>query len=158
MLELPNHFSLTDMTLEHVEAVHEIFEECFTAERWSRKSIREELDNPLAVTLVVLHHRLVVAFLNGRHICQEGDINQIAVKKEYRRHGLASYLMKALFERAKKEQIAHYTLEVRSSNQQAIDFYHSLGFEQVGRRKDYYSKPKEDALLYRKIIQKGVDN
>ena len=87
----------------------------------------------------MLHHRLVVAFLNGRHICQEGDINQIAVKKEYRRHGLASYLMKALFERAKKEQIAHYTLEVRSSNQQAIDFYHSLGFEQVGRRKDYYS-------------------
>ncbi|MGI5958632.1 MAG: ribosomal protein S18-alanine N-acetyltransferase [Massiliimalia sp.] len=140
---------IKNMELEQVEGVHRIFEECFTMEKWSRSSIEYELTNPIAVTLVAMDGDQVAGFVNVHHIMGEGDLNDIAVSSAYRRQGVAASLMQQLFLLAKEKGISSYTLEVRASNHGAIAFYEKMGFVPVGERKNYYSKPVENALLYR---------
>lgn len=145
-----NRFQLLPMNEEHVEGVHAVFEECFSAEKWSIRSIREELTNQLARTFVMWDalEEKVVGFINVHHVLGEGDLNDIAVIQSCRRKGLAARLMKAALKLAQEEGISRYTLEVRESNQGAIRFYESFGFQKVGMRKNYYTKPTENALLY----------
>ena len=145
-----NRFQLLPMNEEHVEGVHAVFEECFSAEKWSVRSIREELTNQLARTFVMWDalEEKVVGFINVHHVLGEGDLNDIAVTQSCRRKGLAAQLMKAALKLAQEEGISRYTLEVRESNQGAIRFYESFGFQKVGMRKNYYTKPTENALLY----------
>lgn len=137
------------MTDADAERVYEIFNECFTAEKWSLKSIREELQNPIAVTLVAADGNDVVGFINVHHILGEGDLNDIAVTAEYRRQNVGGLLLDAIRNCARNEGISCYTLEVRCSNTGAVAFYEKHGFYPVGRRKNYYTKPTEDGLLYR---------
>jgi ribosomal-protein-alanine N-acetyltransferase len=56
-------------------------------------------------------------------------------------------MLKALIEKGLARGITSFTLEVRSSNEPAIRLYESLGFERAGIRKDFYTKPKEDAVI-----------
>jgi len=71
----------------------------------------------------------------------------IAVADSHRRRGIARLLVQELIARLDATML---TLEVRASNAPAIALYESLGFTQVGLRKNYYRKPKEDALILRK--------
>ena len=71
----------------------------------------------------------------------------IAVAEHCRRRGIARMLVEELIRRLDAYQLS---LEVRASNSPAIALYESLGFTQVGLRKNYYRKPKEDALILRK--------
>ena len=71
----------------------------------------------------------------------------VAVHPDYRRRGIAEKLIMALVQ-ALKERKSHWLmLEVRASNEPAIKLYEKLGFSEVGRRKNYYDSPKEDAIL-----------
>ena len=94
----------------------------------------------------------MVGYLNVHHVLDEGDVNLIAVRESARREGIATMLMKALFERAENAGISSYMLEVRVSNQAAVSFYTRMGFLEVGLRKGYYQKPEEDALLMKKEL------
>ena len=62
-------------------------------------------------------------------------------------------LLLALGQGARDKDCAVIQLEVRRSNQTALDFYRENGFVQVGRRKNYYTAPIEDALLLDKDLQ-----
>lgn len=78
----------------------------------------------------------------------------VAVHPDYRRHGIGRALVLALCEALKKQMLAtSLTLEVRDSNLPAIALYASLGFEQIGLRKNYYQHPKEDARILRKELK-----
>ena len=74
----------------------------------------------------------------------------IAVRPEYRRRGIAESLIHELVSELKAKDAYCLTLEVRASNLPAITLYEKLGFVQVGRRPNYYTSPKEDALILRK--------
>ena len=74
-------------------------------------------------------------------------INLVIVKEEFRRRGVAQSLVEGLVAGLKAKNVRCLTLEVRASNEPAIGLYEKLGFKEVGRRKGYYSNPKEDALL-----------
>lgn len=142
-----SNYSVVNMKKEHVEGVFKIYSENFV-EKWSRKSIEQEIDNTLARTLVLLDKEEVIGFVNVRHILSEGDITNIAVSNQYRGKKLGLFLMDNLINLAKQEGIERYMLEVRKSNIVAINFYEKIGFVKVGERKDYYNNPLEDALLY----------
>lgn len=80
----------------------------------------------------------------------EGHILKLAVKPSYYRQGLGTRMMKHLLNQAKRQAAESVYLEVRLSNQPAIELYHKLGFTQIGERKDYYPSKKdgrEDALV-----------
>lgn len=102
---------------------------------------------------------LLVALLDGERagyigaytVCRETDIMTVAVSQSFRKKGIGHSLVRALFDELKGVSDAVF-LEVRASNSAAIALYESLGFSKVGKRKNYYKLPTEDAILYKKEL------
>ena len=88
------------------------------------------------------------SYLLFSYIIDEGEILDIAVSPFFRKQKIAEYLMSELFDFSIKNQINSIFLEVRQSNVPAIALYQKMGFKKIGIRKDYYSKPKENALIF----------
>lgn len=137
------------MNETHIPGVASLEKICFS-DPWSERSIGSELENPLAYWLVTEIDGNVAGYVGSQTVLGETDMMNIAVHPDYRRRGIAEKLVLALVE-GLKEQGSHYlTLEVRASNLPAIALYEKLGFSEIGRRKNYYRNPKEDALILRK--------
>ena len=77
----------------------------------------------------------------------EGQITNIATHPDYRRQGFGRAVVESLIKYAKMNGLDSISLEVRESNRAAIDLYLSLGFKVEGKRKDFYTKPTENALI-----------
>lgn len=137
------------MQSEHVPAVAELEKICFLAP-WSEKSVASELDNPLAYWLVWEEDGKVLGYVGSQTVLGETDMMNVAVHPDARRKGVAEALILALVEGLREKESHCLTLEVRASNLPAINLYEKLGFSQIGRRKNYYHNPKEDALILRK--------
>lgn len=84
------------------------------------------------------------------HIVDEGFICNVAVFSQYRRQGVATALMQELDDYAKENEMASVSLEVRQSNLSAQQLYEKSGFEVVGKRRNFYVNPTEDALIMTK--------
>ena len=134
------------MNESHVAAVAELEKQNFS-EPWPEIAVRSELTNKLALWLVAVEDGVVAGYVGSQTVLQEADMMNIAVGEGFRRRGIARMLVEELIRRLDAYQL---TLEVRASNDPAIALYESLGFTQVGLRKNYYHKPKEDALILRK--------
>ena len=91
----------------------------------------------------------------GLRWADEGYITNVAVFPEYRRQGIAAQILQVFLQFAAANHLAFLTLEVRPSNAAAIALYQGFGFEEVGRRKNYYDLPKEDALILTKYFETG---
>lgn len=133
--------------LEHrfLDEIDRIEKDSFK-EPWSKEAYEKELTNIMANYRVITVENEVVAYGGFWKILDEADINNIAVKKEYRGMGFGKMLMNALIEDAKAQNVKAMTLEVRVSNQSAISLYKKLGFKEAGTRKKYYPD-NEDALI-----------
>ena len=134
------------MNESHTAAVAELEKQNFS-EPWPEIAVRSELTNKLSLWLVALDGETVVGYVGSQTVLQEADMMNIAVADSHRRHGIARALVEELIRQLDAYQL---TLEVRASNAGAIALYEALGFNQVGLRKNYYHKPKEDALILRK--------
>lgn len=77
----------------------------------------------------------------------EGQITNIAVHPDHRRKGLGAAILRTLLRHAKDAKLESVSLEVRVSNTAAIKLYEQVGFVEMGRRKGFYQKPTEDALV-----------
>ena len=82
-----------------------------------------------------------------RTVAGEAQVYNIAIAPEYRREGIGEALLRHLIGKAEDDGCVLVTLEVRSSNEAAMSLYTKLGFREVGRRKGYYAKGGEDAVL-----------
>lgn len=137
------------MDQTHVAQIAELEKICFS-EPWSESSIASELSNPLSCWLVAVEGERVAGYIGSQTVMGETDMMNVAVAPDFRRQGVAQTLILALVD-ALKERGSHWLmLEVRDSNAPARALYEKLGFAEVGRRKNYYSKPREDALILRK--------
>ena len=134
------------MNESHVAAVAELERLNFSAP-WDEASVRSELTNKLSLWLVALDADEVVGYVGSQTVLQDADMMNIAVADSHRRRGIARMLVQELIRQLDAYQL---TLEVRASNAPAIALYETLGFRQVGLRKNYYQKPKENALILRK--------
>ena len=134
------------MNESHVSAVAELERQNFS-EPWPEIAVRSELTNKLALWLVAVEDGVVAGYVGSQTVLQEADMMNIAVADTHRRRGIARMLVQELIRQLDAYQL---TLEVRASNAPAIALYEKLGFTQVGLRKNYYHKPKEDALILRK--------
>lgn len=122
---------------------------CFS-DPWSVSSIASELDNPLSLWLVWEEDGTAAAYLGVQRVPPQADVMNVAVSPALRRRGIARALFAELERRL--PEIDELFLEVRASNSGAIALYRTLGFEQVGRRPNYYLDPREDALILRKEL------
>ena len=140
---------ITLMTAEHVSSVAALEALCF-ADPWSENSVASELNNPLSLWLVAMEENAVVGYVGSQTVLGETDMMNVAVHPDYRRCGIARTLITTLTDALRERGSHSLMLEVRASNAPAIALYAELGFREVGRRRNYYRNPKEDALILRK--------
>ena len=140
------NYKLGPMDKSHIKESAQIERECFS-DPWSEASLEVELYNPLASFIVAQRPDGAVLGYAGLHaVIDEGYLDNIAVRADYRGNGIADDLLD-VFVRFGREHLAFLTLEVRPTNEPAIQLYYKHGFAQVGRRKDYYQHPREDAII-----------
>ena len=142
---------IVEMSQAHVGAVAELEKLCFS-DPWSEKSIASELTNKLALWMVAEEDGRVAGYIGSQTVQDESDMMNVAVHPDYRLRGIAEALVNGLCDALKEQGSVSLTLEVRASNDPAKALYDKLGFEQVGRRPNYYRNPKEDALILRKML------
>ena len=140
---------ITKMTSAHVAQIAALEKICFS-DPWSEKSVASELDNKLAYWLVAVEGDTVAGYIGSQTVMDETDMMNVAVHPDFRRRGIAEALVTGLVEYLKTVGSRCLTLEVRASNAPAIALYGKLGFAEIGRRKNYYRNPREDALILRK--------
>lgn len=134
------------MTLDDIEAVHEIETACFKTP-WSKESFRHEItENQCARYIVVREDGRAIAYAGVWFILDEGHITNIAVHPDRRGMGYGEMATRAMIQLAADSGMSVMTLEVRRSNEVAQKLYHKLGFIDVGYRKKYYENT-EDALI-----------
>jgi len=135
------------MRESHLDAVAALETVCFSAP-WTREGLAEELRNPQAHFLVAEADGSAVGYIGVQEICGEGYVTNVAVLPQYRRQGIGERLMREAVSGAKDRGCDFLSLEVRVSNEAAIRLYERLGLHMMGRRKNFYRDPAEDAYIY----------
>ncbi|WP_294909492.1 ribosomal protein S18-alanine N-acetyltransferase [uncultured Ruminococcus sp.] len=139
------------MTSGHLDDVYIIETECFS-HPWSKQSLEEEMNNETSLFLVAKEENEVIGYIGMSIVIDEGYIFNVAVRENHRNKGVATALINELVTYGKKNNFSFITLEVRESNLPAISLYSKFGFIKAGERKDYYSNPKENAILMTKYL------
>ena len=126
-------------------------EETSGLNRWGYDAYRRELfTNPNSIMIVarnLVSRPAVIGFFAGWIVEDELHVNNVASHHEFRRIGIGRSLMEVAIDEAGRRGVAHVILEVRAGNEAAQLLYRELGFGFVGRRRDYYRMPTEDALV-----------
>jgi ribosomal-protein-alanine N-acetyltransferase len=126
-------------------------EETSGLNRWGADAYRRELFTNENSVMIVARNLFdgpaVIGFFAGWIVEDELHVNNVASHHDYRRIGVGRSLMEAAIDEAGRRGAMHVLLEVRASNVAAQLLYRDLGFSIVGRRRDYYRLPTEDALV-----------
>lgn len=138
---------IVPMQAAHIPALAAVERACF-AVPWTQAGLRAELASSTAVFRVAVDGAGAVLGYGGmQFVCGEGYLDNVAVAPQHRGKGVGTAVVAALLGYARAHGGAFVTLEVRPSNAPALALYRGLGFVQAGRRRNFYSRPTEDALL-----------
>lgn len=134
------------LTADALDGVAELEKLCFS-QPWSKTSLELLTKEGIGVGMVCRKDGIVCAY--GGMLCavDEGQITNIATHPDYRKQGYGRAVVEALIKYAKNNGLDSISLEVRESNAAAISLYRDLGFKIEGKRKDFYTKPVEAALV-----------
>lgn len=143
---------------DDLEAVLEIQNTIRTIAGWRGRDYERLAADPQGMILVAESEARmlpeIVGFSAFYRIEEESELWNVAVLQSHRRQGIARALLREGCRRLADSGVRRVLLEVRESNLPAVELYYSLGFELLGRRKEYYLNPKEDALvLVYKLVQ-----
>ena len=139
-------YAILDAAARHLPQVERLEQRCFSVQ-WTEAQLRAQLPDDRHVFLVAERGDEVLGYVGLMHVLDEGYISNVAVSPDCRRQGIGAALIAELTRRAGRLELAFLTLEARASNAPAIRLYEKMGFRQVGRRKRYYQRPEEDAVL-----------
>ena len=154
-MEQKMHYRVVPMNGDHLDEIERLERLCFSRP-WNRRMLAEELENQCAAFLVAeaADTGAVLGYAGLLVVADEGYITNVAVFPEYRRCGIAAQILEVYLNFARANDLAFLTLEVRPTNTAAIALYQRFGFEEVGRRRNYYDLPKEDALILTRYFDK----
>ena len=119
---------------------------CFS-QPWSKNSLELLTKEGIGVGMTCSCDGKICAYGGMIIAVDEGQITNIATHPDYRRRGYGRAVVESLIKYAKNNRLDSISLEVRESNRAAIDLYSKLGFKVEGKRKDFYTKPTENALI-----------
>lgn len=134
------------LTEKSLDGVAELERLCFS-QPWSKSSLELLTKEGIGVGMVCSKDGTVCAYGGMMVAVDEGQITNIATHPDYRRQGYGRAIVEALIKYARMNGLDSVSLEVRESNKAAIDLYMKLGFKVEGKRKDFYTKPTESALI-----------
>jgi len=140
--------SISKMTQEDVDGVFEIEAQSYGPHHWSKESFYNEIQNNIATYYVAKNNdNEVVGFMGAWTILDEAHITTIAIKPDFKRNHIGEALLMNFMEDCYKNFVKYITLEVRVSNEPAINLYQKYSFKSLGTRKGYYQDNNEDALI-----------
>lgn len=131
-----------------IEAVMSIEAKAYGEHHWSRESFFNELSNELARYYSAFDNNgTLVGYAGSWQILEEAHITNIAVEPDFRRKHIGEALLTRIIHDCIENSVKYITLEVRISNEPAINLYEKYGFKSLGTRKGYYQNNNEDALI-----------
>ncbi|HIK36380.1 MAG: ribosomal protein S18-alanine N-acetyltransferase [Geminocystis sp.] len=151
----PGGVEIKPLTEKELSQALELDDICFGG-LWSLEGYRREIESPnsclLTVSLNLGGTKKVIGLGCFWAVLEEAHITILAIHPDYQGRGLGSLLLKNLLEEAYNRGLERATLEVAQSNKKAINLYKKFGFKEAGRRKKYYQKTGEDALILWKYL------
>ncbi len=129
-----------------IHRIAEIERLCFS-QPWSENALLQFCENPFGRILTVEKDGVVAGYITYCEIFEEIQIANVAVAPDFRRMGMGEMLILNLIKDGELKNAEIITLEVRQSNHPAQFLYEKCGFKVEGKRKNFYSNPKEDAVL-----------
>lgn len=147
---------LRKMTKADIDAVLAIEADCFQ-HPWDRAAFLDELASRDAASIILNRSSApepdkISAYMSFRLLYDEMHLMKIAVAPEWRGAGLASLMLGQGLKEAAAGGAVAAILEVGLTNKPALGLYQRFGFRRIGRRKQYYSKTGEDALVLMRPI------
>ena len=139
-------FRIVDVGAEHIPQIEEIERECFSRP-WTAEQLKSQMRDAQHEFIATMDGGRVLGYVGLMYVLDEGYISNVAVHPDARRQGIGDALIDVLAAKAAELELAFLTLEVRESNAPAIALYAKHGFHPVGKTKNYYDAPKEDAVL-----------
>ena len=141
-----------------LEEIVRIERSCF-ADPWTEDSFRRLLSVEPAIFLVAVvpPDSAIVGYVIAFSIQEDGEVLNVAVAPDFRGKGLAGQMLDAALIEMSARGVRAAFLEVRESNRAARALYGSRQFIEIGRRRDYYRRPVEDALVMRRVLEVSED-
>lgn len=145
--------SIGVVTETDLPAIAEIEREAFS-DPWSERSFREALAHPSVYFAAARGDaNELLGYVVAWFVADEGQIANLAVAPSGWGVGIGRALLDAALCEARLREADEVYLEVRDSNERARKLYRSRGFEEVGRRRGYYRRPVEDAIVLRRTLR-----
>ena len=119
----------------------------------TREQLLREISSGNSIVLTAYEEDQVCGFVTAQCVMDEGYIGDVAVAERSRRRGIGDALLKELRREAERRQLSFVTLEVRESNAPAIALYEKNGYKKISVMKDYYTQPKENAVIMTLLLQ-----
>lgn len=142
--------SLVQVSLENheffLDKILEIEKLSFSAP-WSLNGFLQELENPVAQLWALMSDKVLLGYFCFMAVREEMQLLVLAVHPAYRGLGHGSYLLTKMIDLALSAGVSRIWLEVRVSGSSGRRLYKKFGFEENGRRKNYYTDPVEDAIV-----------
>jgi ribosomal-protein-alanine N-acetyltransferase len=138
------------LTEEELTDVLELDNLCFGG-LWSLDGYKKEIESPnsclLILTINIEESEKIIGLGCFWAILDEAHLTILAIHPDFQGQGLGKLLLSKLLEEAENKNLERATLEVGENNNKALNLYQQFGFKEAGRRKKYYKKTGEDALI-----------
>ena len=139
--------------ISDLEAIKEIEDESFINPFTKEDLLYEISQNPVSNFFVLEKDGLVVGFIDYWVTFDSATIDQIAVKKSERNQGFAKILLEKSINNLKElGEVSFFTLEVRASNEPAINLYKSFGFQKVTIKEKYYDDGEDAIYMIKGLV------
>jgi ribosomal-protein-alanine N-acetyltransferase len=142
---------MRNMVEADLERVLEVENTCYSIP-WSEMTFRGLLQRRDAEIVVAEIDAAIIGHAVYWYVLDQGELGNVAVVERARGRGVGRLLVGEVVQRAARRGVRELFLEVRPSHESARHLYATHGFEQVGRRRNYYQQPAEDALVLRRTI------
>ena len=138
--------TIEPMTVDDISQVAEIERQIFSIP-WSEKAFKDSMESDNTIYIVAKEDNNVAGYAGMYLSFEEGNITNVAVNPSSRRKGIGEKIVRDILNRAYEKGVRDVFLEVRETNSAAIALYEKIGFKEEGIRKNFYEKPKENALI-----------
>ncbi len=143
-------FLLRKAKKEDILSLCSLENECFSCP-WSERAFSESMDGS-SVFFLCEQGGSVLGYIGAVFVLDECSITNICTKKEARGRGIGTSLLEALEGECNRRGAKEIFLEVRESNEAARHLYEKLGYSMLGTRVNFYSNPRENARIYKKVL------
>ena len=139
-------FHIRDIREADIEKIHRLEKKAFS-DPWGIHGLKESLGQSYTKLFGAWEKEELLGYAIVYFMADEGELVRIAVDPCCRRRGVASHLLEELLRVCRENGVKRVLLDVRESNEAAIKLYERMGFKADGMRKNFYTKPDEDAVL-----------